>query len=62
MLIPDEVYQEPVVRGKEEGCSDSFVIEKAIDEGLIEHQCTEMDGKLEEFALEVHLKALRELE
>lgn len=53
VVIPDEVYQEVVVSGKEEGYSDSFVIDRAIDEGLIEHKSTGMDNRLEEFAPEV---------
>lgn len=51
--IPDEVYQEVVVRGKDEGYSDSFVVERGVDEGWIKSEKRETDDELTEFAPEV---------
>lgn len=35
-VIPEAVFNEVIVRGKEKGASDAFVVERVIEEGIIE--------------------------
>ena len=53
VIIPYEVYQEVVVRGKKEGFQDVLFIEKAIEEGWIKVKETRTNKKLIRIAKEL---------
>jgi len=53
VLIPKEVYEEVVVKGKEEGFSDAIVVEEQIEEGWISIDNLGTDEKLVEHATEL---------
>ena len=53
ILIPKVVYEEVVVKGKEEGFSDAIVVEEQIEEGWISTDNLGTDEKLVEHATEL---------
>ena len=53
ILIPKEVYEEVVVKGKEEGFSDALVVEEQIEKGWISIEDLGSDEKLVEHATEL---------
>lgn len=52
VLIPAEVFNEVVIRGKENQHPDAFVIEAALEEGWIEVKEIEAIMELEEFGID----------
>lgn len=52
VLIPVEVFNEVVIRGKENQHPDAFVIEAAVEEGWIEVKEIEAVAELEEFGID----------
>lgn len=54
IFIPREVYEEVVIKGKNEGFLDAYNVEKAIEEGLLKIKEIPQEEKLEKFALEIH--------
>ncbi len=52
VLIPAEVFNEVVIRGKEQQQPDAFLVESAIEEGWIHVKDIETIGKLEEFGID----------
>lgn len=52
VLIPAEVFNEVVIRGKENQHPDAFVIEAAVEEGWIEVKEIEALRELEEFGID----------
>lgn len=55
VVIPEEVYQEVVVRGKEEGYSDALSVEVAVKEGWIERKNVKTNSVLKDFAPELDM-------
>lgn len=55
ILIPKEVFNEAVLRGKEEKFSEALVIEDAMHEGWLKIKGTKVDRRLLEFAPELNL-------
>lgn len=53
VLIPKEVYEEVVIKGKEESFSDAIVVEEQIEEGWINIEDLGTDDKLVEHATEL---------
>ena len=53
ILIPKKVYEEVVVKGKEEGFSDALVVEEQIEKGWISIEDLGSDEKLVEHATEL---------
>ena len=51
--IPKEVYNEVVLRGREGGFSDSYSVEKAVEDGWIEVISIKLDKQIEKFASEI---------
>jgi len=52
VIIPTEVFNEVVIRGKEQQHPDSFVIEGAVEEGWIEVKDIKAIGELGEFGID----------
>ncbi len=52
VLIPSEVFNEVVIRGRENQHPDAFVIEDAVEEGWIEVKEIETLRELEEFGID----------
>lgn len=52
VIIPTEVFNEVVARGKEQQHPDSFVIEGAVEEGWIEVKDIKAIGELGEFGID----------
>lgn len=52
VLIPEEVFNEVVIRGKEEQHPDAFIVEKAVENGWIKVKKIEALGQLEEFGID----------
>ncbi len=53
IIVPKEVYEEIVVKGKEEGFLDAYVVEKAVNEKWIKVEEVRVDRELERFAPEI---------
>ncbi len=53
VLIPKEVFNEVVIKGKENKHPDAFVIEGAVEEGWIQVKDIEPIGELEEFGIDL---------
>lgn len=51
--IPKEVYNEVVLKGREGGFSDSYSVEKAVEDGWIEVISIKLDKQIEKFASEI---------
>lgn len=52
VLIPTEVFNEVIIKGKEHQHPDAFVIERAVEEGWIEVKNIEAIKELEEFGID----------
>jgi predicted nucleic acid-binding protein len=52
VLIPTEVFNEVVIRGKEQQQPDAFLVENAIEEDWIHVKDIKTIGKLEEFGID----------
>ncbi len=52
VLIPAEVFNEVVVRGKEQQHFDALIIEKSVEEGWIEVKNIAADEELEDFGID----------
>lgn len=55
IVIPDEVYKEAVLKGKEEKFLDALVIERAIKDNWIEVKKIDIIKEIQEFAPEIDL-------
>lgn len=55
IIIPKEVYNEVVTRGKEAGFLDAYKVEKAIEEGWLKIKEAKIEDELEEFAPEIDM-------
>jgi predicted nucleic acid-binding protein len=53
VLIPTEVFNEVVIRGKEQQQPDAFLVENAIEEDWIHVKDIKTIGKLEEFGIDL---------
>jgi predicted nucleic acid-binding protein len=53
IIIPETVYEEVVLKGKERGFIDAVVIDKAINDGWIEVRQVTFDKKIESYSSEV---------
>lgn len=52
VAISEKVWEEVVKEGKNEGCPDAFVVEKAMSEGWIKVHKTKITKKLENFGID----------
>jgi len=52
ILIPAEVFDEVVIRGKEHQHPDAFIVESAVEEGWIHIKDVEVFGELEDFGID----------
>jgi predicted nucleic acid-binding protein len=52
ILIPVEVFNEVVIRGKEQQHFDALIVEKAVEEGWIEVKDITADEELEDFGID----------
>lgn len=53
ILIPKEVYEEVVLKGKKEGFSDALVVEEQIEKGWIKNEEIRTDKRLVDHATEL---------
>lgn len=52
VLIPEEVFNEVIIRGKEEQHPDAFIVEKAVENGWIKVKKIEALEQLDEFGID----------
>jgi len=52
VLIPAEVFDEVVIRGKEHQHPDAFIVESAVEEGWIHIKNIKVFGELEDFGID----------
>ena len=55
IVIPEEVYEEVVIKGKEKGFLDAYKVEKAVEDNWIKIKENKIERELEKFAPEIDL-------
>src|SRR3989344_3995870 len=55
IIIPKEVYEEVVIKGKEEKFFDALIVEKVINEGWLKIKEVEIEEQIKNFAPEIDL-------
>ncbi len=54
-IIPDAVYEEVVIKGKQIGSADAIAAEKLVKKGIISVQKTESNSQFTQLSQELHL-------